>query len=82
MDVFTMVVSIVAMSLAAGAYADTLKTRRKTAERLDELDAGLGERRSLPAEIEELRRRVAALKAIVTDPRARLRQDIDALREP
>jgi hypothetical protein len=69
MDVFTMVVVIVALSIGGGVANNYLKTRR----------SGGGELKGLRDEIDALKARVATLEAIVTDPKRSLRVAIDEL---
>ncbi len=79
MGVFEMVVIIVAMSLAASAYSETLKVRRKTDARINALNASLDEGQNVVDELRALRQRVAALEKIVTDPRHQLQRDFEEL---
>ncbi len=75
MDVFTMVVVIVAIVFGAGAFNNYLKTRRQEAAQAD--DGTLAE------DLARLSQRVAVLEQIVTDEKYQLQRDIAALaREP
>ncbi|MEQ8861555.1 MAG: hypothetical protein RIC56_23165 [Pseudomonadales bacterium] len=71
MDVFTMVVIIVAISCLAGVLNNFLKTKRAT------LRQGPGD--EAMAEIEALKERVAVLEEIVTDDRYRLDRELNRL---
>jgi outer membrane murein-binding lipoprotein Lpp len=70
MDVFTMVVAIVAISSVAGTIRHLVKLR-----------ASAPVDKALQEEVEALKARVAQLEAIVTDPRHRLAAELDALGE-
>ena len=70
MDVFTMVVLIVAMALAASVAEKYLRLRRTTA------DDHAGSSRT---EVADLRARVATLEAIITDPQRQLKDEIARL---
>jgi phage shock protein C len=71
MDVFTMVVLIVAISCGAGIFNNYLKTQRARLRQ----DGG----ESVQAELEALRQRVAALEEIVTDQRYQLEREFSQL---
>ena len=71
MGPFEMVVIIVVVAILAGVASDWLKTRRK------QLDNGAS--KAVKEELRELRERVEALEAIVTDRRAELRREFDRL---
>jgi hypothetical protein len=71
MEVFSMIVWIVAISCGAGVINNYLKTKRMAPK------GAPGE--DVLAEIEALRQRVAALEAIVTDDRYDLRRELDRL---
>lgn len=73
MDARVMVVLIVALALAAGVVNRWLKLRAgQGGTRVAELEARL-------AALEGLDARVRTLESIVTDPRVRLGEEIDAL---
>lgn len=71
MDVFSMVVAIVAISCLAGMVNNYLKTRRMSYK------AAPGE--EVAAELESLKQRVAVLEEIVTDDRYRLNKEFNRL---
>ena len=71
MGPFEMVVAIVVVVTVSGVISEWLKTRRK------QLDGGAG--RKVTEELAELRERVEALEAIVTDRRSHLRDQFDRL---
>ncbi|MBX3706620.1 MAG: hypothetical protein KF911_08275 [Pseudomonadales bacterium] len=71
MDVFTMVVAIVAMSVSAGIVNNYLKTLRQ-AQR-----GGVSD--EVRAELDALRERVRVLEEIVTDDRFHLNAEIGRL---
>jgi hypothetical protein len=71
MDVFTMVVVIVAISCLAGIINNYLKNQRLM------LKGAPSE--NLAGELDELKKRVAALEEIVTDERYELRRELDRL---
>ena len=71
MEVFTMVVLIVAISCGAGVINNYLKNQR--------LSGRSAPSEEVLAEIDALKRRVAALEAIVTDERYELNREIDRL---
>ena len=73
MEVFTMVVWIVAIACTAGVAEKWLKNRRL------ELEARQGGDESVYAELDQLRERVEVLEKIVTDRRYDLSQEIDRL---
>ncbi|MFM7120361.1 MAG: hypothetical protein ACKOZX_08980 [Gammaproteobacteria bacterium] len=70
MDVFTMVVLIVAMALAASVAEKYLRLRRTAVQDGAE---------DLRGQLADLRARVATLEAIVTDPQRQLKEDIARL---
>jgi hypothetical protein len=70
MDVFTMVVVIVAISVGAGVANNYLRNRRL------ELQGGSGQMR---AELDALRERVRVLEEIVTDNRYHLNTEFERL---
>jgi hypothetical protein len=70
MDVFTMVVIIVVVSVGAGLARDYLKTRRHETS---------GKGGEFFAELEALRERVRVLEEIVTDDRYHLNTEISRL---
>lgn len=72
MDVFTMVVVLVAISTVGGLVNRGLKLRER------ELAQGQGNG-ALQREIESLRERVATLERIATDPATELKRQIQAL---
>jgi len=71
MDVFTMVVIIVAISCGAGAYNNYLKTRK--------LEAKSAPSEDLLAEVDALRERIEVLEKIVTDEKFHLQQELNKL---
>jgi cell division protein FtsB len=71
MEVFTMVVLIVLIASAAGVANNYLKNRR-----LAMRNGGNGQ---VAAELEELRRRVETLEAIVTEEKYHLEREINRL---
>jgi hypothetical protein len=71
MDVYTMVVIIVAFSCGAGVVNNYLKTRRLELKQAPSAD--------VDAEVESLKQRVAVLEEIVTDDRYRLNRELDQL---
>ena len=71
MDVFTMVVIIVAISCGAGAYNNYLKTRKLEAKKAPSDD--------VLAELDELRERVQVLEKIVTDEKYQLHRELNDL---
>ena len=71
MEVFTMVVLIVAISCAAGVLNNYLKNQRIEREK--------GPGNGVVEQLEELRQRVAVLEEIVTDERYQLRKEFDQL---
>ena len=71
MDVFTMIVIIVAISCGAGAYNTYLKTRR--------LEAKSAPSEELTAELDALRQRVEVLEKIVTDEKYQLHRELNDL---
>jgi len=71
MDVFTMVVVIVAISVTAGVANNYLKVRRLHPEGSASDD--------LRAELAALRERVKVLEQIVTDPKHQLRAELERL---
>ena len=76
MDVFTMVVAIVAISTVAGLVSRWLKV----AERMQsQSQVGSANEQQLRQEIAGLCERVATLEQIVTDPGFELKRQIQAL---
>lgn len=76
MDVFTMVVAIVAISTVAGLVSRWLKV----AERMQShSQLGSANEQQLRQEIAALRERVVTLEQIVTDPGFELKRQIQAL---
>lgn len=71
MDVFSMVVAIVAISCLAGMVNNYLKTRR--------LSYKVAPGEEIAAELESLKQRVAVLEEIVTDDRYRLNKEFNRL---
>jgi cell division protein FtsB len=71
MDVFTMVVIIVAIACGAGAYNNYLKTRRQEAQSAPAED--------VRAELDSLRARVETLEKIVTDEKYQLHRALNEL---
>jgi hypothetical protein len=71
MEVFTMVVLIVAISCGAGVINNYLKNQRLSLKGAPSED--------VLAELETLKQRVAALEAIVTDERYHLEREFDRL---
>jgi len=71
MEVFTMVVLIVAISCGAGVINNYLKNQRLMQRSPPNQD--------LQAEVDDLKERVAALEAIVTDERYHLNREFDRL---
>jgi len=71
MDVFTMVVIIVAISCGAGAYNNYLKTRKQEAKSAPTED--------VMAELDDLRQRVEVLEKIVTDEKYQLHRELNNL---
>jgi hypothetical protein len=71
MEVFTMVVLIVAISCGAGVINNYLKTRRA--------EHGRAPSAEMLGELEALKQRIAALEAIVTDDRYHLERELDRL---
>lgn len=71
MDVFTMVVAIVAISCATSVLTAFLKTRRAALQRAPGANAD--------AEIDALKKRVAVLEEIVTDNRYHLDRELSRL---
>ena len=74
MDLWTMIVLVVAIGVGAGMFSDYMKTKRATARSQPD-----GETMDLQAEVEALRERVAVLEKIVTDERFNLAREIDSL---
>ena len=70
MEVYTMVVAIVAISVGAGLAREYLKTRRYESN---------GRSGEVLAELEALRERVRVLEEIVTDDRYHLNSEISRL---
>ena len=71
MDVFTMVVIIVAIACGAGAYNNYLKTRRQESKSAPSEE--------LRAELDALRERVETLEKIVTDDKYQLHRELSEL---
>lgn len=71
MEVFTMVVLIVAISCGAGVINNYLKNQRMV------LKGAPSE--ELQGELDALKQRIAALEAIVTDERYELKRELDRL---
>jgi phage shock protein C len=71
MEVFTMVVLIVAIACGSGVINNYLKNQR--------LLRHTGASHDLQTEVEDLKRRVAALEAIVTDERYHLNREFERL---
>ncbi len=71
MDVFTMVVIIVAISCGAGMYNNYLKTRKQEANNAPSED--------VLAELDALRQRVEVLEKIVTDEKFQLHRELNSL---
>jgi len=71
MDVFSMVVAIVAISCVAGMVNNYLKTQR--------LSYKVAPGEEVAAELESLKQRVAVLEEIVTDDRYRLNKEFNRL---
>jgi len=71
MEVFSMIVAIVAISCTAGVVNNYLKTRRQEHKQAP--------RAELEAEFEALKQRVAVLEEIVTDDRYRLNRELERL---
>ncbi len=69
MDVFSMIVAIVAITAAGKAISDITKARQKSKDR----DSELTDR------VEQLEERVRTLELIITDKKSRLKDEIDAL---
>ncbi len=69
MDVFSMIVAIVAITAAGKAISDITKARQKSRDR----DSELSER------VEQLEERIRTLEQIITDKKSRLRDEIDSL---
>ena len=71
MEVFSMVVAIVAISCTAGVINNYLKTRR--------LEYKQAPGAELEAELGALKERIAVLEEIVTDDRYRLNRELEKL---
>ena len=71
MDVFTMIVIIVAISCGAGVYNNYLKTRKHEAKSAPSED--------VIAELDALRARVEVLEKIVTDEKYQLHRELNNL---
>ncbi len=76
MDVFTMVVAIVAISTVAGLVSRWLKFSERRMAQAPLASAG---EEQLQREVAALRERVATLEQIVTDPGFELKRQIAAL---
>ena len=73
MDVFTMVVIIVAIGCATGVITSYFETKKKQAKHTPRPDDGLLD------ELDELRNRIEVLEKIVTDQRFQLSRELDDL---
>jgi hypothetical protein len=71
MEMFSMVVAIVAISCAAGAYNNYLKTRRH--------EARSNNSEEFAGELDELRERIEVLEKIVTDEKYQLHRELNEL---
>ncbi|XOV82032.1 MAG: hypothetical protein ACFHXK_14325 [bacterium] len=71
MDVFTMVVFIVAVTTVAGVFNNYLKSKNKA--RNQQADSALSE------EVDMLRQRVEVLESIVTDQKYQLHRELTEL---
>ena len=71
MDVFTMVVIIVAVSCGAGVLNNYIKSKNE--------ESSIEDQDHLLAELDELRQRVETLEKIVTDEKYQLRRELDNL---
>lgn len=71
MDVFTMIVIIVAISCGAGVYNNYLKTRKQ--------EAGNAPSEDLVAQLDALQERVEVLEKIVTDEKYQLHRELNDL---
>jgi len=71
MDVLTMVVAIVAISCAAGAYNSYLRSKKHTPNNDKAVE--------LYAELDGLRERVEILEKIVTDDKFQLHKELEDL---
>ncbi len=71
MEVFDMVVAVVAISCAAGVINNYLKNKRLERQVTPDPD--------LATELEALKQRVAVLEEIVTDERYHLKKELDQL---
>ena len=76
MDVFTMVVAIVAMTTVGSIVGRWLKVRQLE---LTQGQNNLASDSSVQRELESLRERVATLERIATDPAVDLKRQIQAL---
>ncbi len=83
MNLWTMIVLVVAMSMLTAIITERYKTLRKTGgrEAEDERRALRDDRDAARAELEELRDRVKVLERIATDPSRRTADEIERLRE-
>ena len=83
MNLWTMIVLIVAMSMLTAIITERYKTMRKTGgrEAEDERRMLRDDRDAARAELEELRDRVKVLERIATDPSRRTADEIEKLRD-
>lgn len=82
MDVFSMVLGVVTISVAGGLLGQHLKNRGKALDlQLKQGDTSMGrdQQQSLQREVAQLRERVAALEAIVTEPSYELKHQFRKL---
>jgi hypothetical protein len=82
MDVFTMVLGVVTISVAGGLIGQNLKNRGKALDlQLKQGGAPIAaeQQQSLQREVAQLRERVAALEAIVTEPAFDLKHEFRKL---
>ncbi|MEZ5997267.1 MAG: hypothetical protein R3B98_01055 [Hyphomonas sp.] len=75
MDVFTMVVVIVVVSVGAGVFNNYLKLKQNREHDL----ASTAEMERMSAEVSRLKERVRVLEKIVTDGEKHLREEISRL---
>jgi len=82
-NLWTMIVLIVAMSMLTAIITERYKTMRKTGgrEAEDERRMLRDDRDAARAELEELRDRVKVLERIATDPSRRTADEIEKLRD-
>ncbi|QWC56426.1 hypothetical protein F7D01_04365 [Erythrobacter sp. 3-20A1M] len=83
MNLWTMIVLIVAMSMLTAIITERYKTMRKTGgrEAEDERRMLRDDRDAARAELDELRDRVKVLERIATDPSRRTADEIEKLRD-